>query len=208
MMYSVRRVRGISGKLEEEIAILRVKPRFRTADNWYMRMSTSLSSLKRTSGGRGAFTLIELLVVVLIIAIAATVGLDVIGNTEAGMRADRAAREAVTALKYARMLAITNGGVYGVEFDVTNKRFQVYQTTGSTVVSQSLIQGGSYVINFSRPELSGTTMTATITGDTTNPYDVAYTGMGNTSNSGTVVFSYGGYTRTVTIPAVGEPTIN
>ena len=157
-------------------------------------------------GEKRGFTLIEVMIVLVVLAITATLGLDALGNTEARLRADRAAREAVAALRYARMMSMTTGGTYGVEFDTANKRFQVFQTTGSNVVTQPLT-GGTYVINLSRTELAGTTMTCTITGDTTNPYDLTYGTLGATANNGTVVFSYAGYLRTVTIPKVGDPTI-
>jgi type II secretory pathway pseudopilin PulG len=148
-----------------------------------------------------------MMMVVVILGITATISVDYLAKTEAALRADRAAREAVTALRYARMMSVTTGGTYGVEFDTTNKRFQVFHTTGSNVVTQSLAGGGTYVINLTNTELNGTTMTVTITGDATNPYDLTYNGLGSTTNTGTVVFSYGGYTKTVTIPAVGDPTI-
>jgi Tfp pilus assembly protein FimT len=148
-----------------------------------------------------------MLVVVVILAITATMSVDFLAKTESSLRADRAAREAVAALRYARTMSMSTGGTYGVEFDTTNKRFQVFQTTGSNVVKQSLTGGGTYIINLTNTELNGTTMTATITGDATNPYDLTYNGLGSTSNNGTVVFSFGGYSKTVTIPCVGEPTI-
>jgi prepilin-type N-terminal cleavage/methylation domain-containing protein len=156
---------------------------------------------------RRGFTLVEILMVMLVLAIAATIGLDALANTEAGLRSDRAAREAATAIKYARMLSVTTGGTYGVEFDTTNARFQVFQTTGSNVVPQPMEAGGTYVVNLSQRELAGTTMTVSLGGLTTNPYDLTYAAMGNASNSGTVVFTYAGVTKTVTIPAVGDPTI-
>jgi prepilin-type N-terminal cleavage/methylation domain-containing protein len=155
-----------------------------------------------------AFTLIEMLIVVLLMAITSTIAMDVIAETEAGLRPDRAAREAVCAILYARAMAISYGGNFGVEFDTANNRFQVFQTTGGNVVAQSMYGGGTYVINLSRPELKGTTMTVAIAGDATNPYDLIYAPLGNTSNNGTVVFSYGGKQKTVTIPKVGDPTIN
>ena len=157
---------------------------------------------------RTGFTVVEMMLVLIILAITAVLGLDVLANTEASMRADRAAREALTAIKYARSLAVTTGGVYGVEFDTANARFQVFQATGSNVVGQPMCAGATYVINLTSAELKGTTMTATITGDATNPYDVTFAPLGTTTNSGTVVFTYAGYKRTVTIPTVGEPTIN
>jgi type II secretion system protein H len=161
------------------------------------------ATMRRQAG----FTLIEILIVVLILAITATAGMDAIANTDATMRANRAGREVVAALRYARMMATTTGGVYGVEFDTTNKRFQVFKTTGSSVVNQTLTGGGTYVINLNSQELMGNVMTVSIANDATNPYDLTYSAMGSTSNSGTVVFTYGGHTSTVTIPAVGDPTI-
>ncbi len=65
------------------------------------------------------YTLTEILIVVAILAITATLALGMIGNTEASLHADRAAREALAAIKYARMMAMTTGGTYGVEFDTT-----------------------------------------------------------------------------------------
>ena len=100
---------------------------------------------------RRAFTLIEILIVVTILAITAILGLDTISNTEASLRADRAAREALAALRYARMMAMTTGGTYGVEFDTTNKRFQVFQTTGTNVVTQSLMEWRNLCVRKPQP---------------------------------------------------------
>lgn len=157
---------------------------------------------------RAAFTFVEMVLVILIMAIVSVAGLDLLANTESRMRPDRAAREALVAIRYARMLSTTTGGTYGVEFDTANARFQVFQTTGSNVVAQPMTAGRTYIINLSQAELRGTTMTATIAGDATNPYDVTFAPLGSTTNSGTVVFSLAGYSRTITIPTVGEPTIN
>jgi prepilin-type N-terminal cleavage/methylation domain-containing protein len=154
------------------------------------------------------FTLIEMLLVLMVMAITAVLALDAISETDANFKADRAAREACTALLYARSMSITYGGSYGVEFDTVNNRFQVFLTTGSNVVAQTLNGSGTYVVNLSRPELAGTTMTPTITGAAANPYDVIFAPLGSTVNNGTVVFTYAGKRRTVTIPKVGEPTIN
>ena len=156
---------------------------------------------------RRGFTLIEVLLVVIIVAICATLALDAIGNTEAAMRADRAAREAVTAIKYTRTLTLTTGGTYGVEFDTVNARFQVFQTVGTNVVPQPMASGGTYVVNLSQRELSGATMSVSLANLSANPHDLTFAPLGNTSNSGTVTFSYAGVTKTVTIPAVGDPTI-
>ncbi|MGN6368985.1 MAG: pilus assembly FimT family protein [Phycisphaerae bacterium] len=155
---------------------------------------------------RQAFTLVETLIVVLILAICATICMDAIGNTEATFRAERAAREAVTAIRYARMLSISANGTYGVRFSQSAGTFQVYQTTGTNVVPQAMSAGGTYVVKLSQPELQGVTMSVTLANDTTDPFDLAYTA-GNTTNAGTVTFAYAGMRKTVTIPAVGDPTI-
>jgi prepilin-type N-terminal cleavage/methylation domain-containing protein len=154
------------------------------------------------------FTLIEILIVLIITAITATLALDAVANTDASLKADRAAREACTALRYARAMTLSYGASYGVEFDTANNRFQVFQTTGSNVVTQSLNGTGTYVISLSSPELARTTMAVTIAGDATNPYDVVFAPLGSTNNTGTVVFTYAGKSRTVTIPKLGDPTIN
>jgi prepilin-type N-terminal cleavage/methylation domain-containing protein len=159
---------------------------------------------------RHGFTLIEILLVVLIVAITTTLCLDALSDTEAGFRADRAAREAVTAIRYARMLSVSTGSTYGVEFDKTAGTFDVYQppaTSGpNTVVPQAMASGGTYIVSLSQPELKGVAMSVTLAGQATNPYDLAYTN-GNTTNTGTLVFTYGSVRKTVAIPAVGDPTI-
>jgi len=155
---------------------------------------------------RQGFTLVEIILVILILAITATIGLDAIANTEATFRADRAARELMTAIKYARTLSITTGGTYGVEFDTVKGQFSVFNTTGSNVVAQPLSTGGTYIVKLSQPEIAGTTMTVSLANATTNPYDLIYASLGTTSNNGTVVFTYAGYTKTVNIPAVGDPS--
>ena len=156
------------------------------------------------------FTLVEIMLVLLIIAIMTTICLDALSGTEATFRADRAAREAVTAIRYARMLSVSTGSTYGVEFDQTAKTFQVYQppaTSGpNTVVPQAMSSGGTYIVKLSQPELSGVAMSVTLAGQASNPFDLAYAN-GNTNNIGTVVITYASVRKTVTIPAVGDPTI-
>ena len=55
-------------------------------------------------------TLIEVLVTVMIVAIVGKLGMDAISGANANFRADRAAKETVAALRYARILAMTSGG--------------------------------------------------------------------------------------------------
>jgi prepilin-type N-terminal cleavage/methylation domain-containing protein len=164
----------------------------------------------RSPNHNNAFTLIETLIVVVILAITATIVLGFIADTDASLRADRAARECLTAFRYARALALTNGNTCGVRFDTTLKKFWVWQNaTPATAVNNSLMPGGTYTVDLvNNREIAGVVATLAIPSDTTNPYDVQFTSLGATSNTGTVTFTYGGRTCIVTIPAVGDPTLN
>jgi prepilin-type N-terminal cleavage/methylation domain-containing protein len=159
--------------------------------------------------GRG-FSLLEILVVITILAIVGTLAADYAATSSNYMKADRAARECVTSIRAARTLAISTGNTCGVRFDTTAKTFQVFSNnTPGTAVSNSMAPGGTYVMNLTtNPEVAGVTMSVSLANDVSSPYDLQYTALGATSNSGTVSFTYGGRTRTVTIPAVGDPTIN
>lgn len=157
-----------------------------------------------------AFSLIEILIVVTILGISATLGMDLIAATEATLRADRAARECQTALRVARSLALTSGNTCGVRFDTTTKQFWVWQNaTPATPISSSITSGGTYLVDLKNTrDVTGVGMSIAIPTDATNPYDVQYTALGATTNKGTATFSYGGKQRVVTIPALGDPTIN
>lgn len=157
-----------------------------------------------------AFALIEILTVVVILAIAATLSMNLIAATDANLRADRAARECQTALRVARSLALTSGNTCGVRFDTSTKRFWVWQNgTPATPINTSLTSGGTYIIDLvNTREVSGVGMAVSIPTDGTNPYDVQYSALGVTVNKGTATFSFGGISRVVTIPVLGDPTIN
>lgn len=156
------------------------------------------------------FTLLEVMIAVTILAIMATLGLDMIADNDAAMRAERAARECVAAIRAARTLAITTGANAGVEFNVGQKKFHVYgANTPGTPVSNSLCAGGTYIVSLTtNRELSGVTMQVALNGVSTDPGDLQFTPRGATANDGSVTFTYGGRTRVVTIPIVGDPTMN
>ena len=44
--------------------------------------------------------------------------------------------------------------------------------------------------------------------DATNPYDCVFNSLGATKNIGTITFTYGRGTRTVTIAPLADPTLN
>ncbi|MEI8196622.1 MAG: hypothetical protein WCI73_11990, partial [Phycisphaerae bacterium] len=102
------------------------------------------------------------------------------------------------------------GNTCGVRFDTTAKKFWVWQNaTPATPLSTNLTGGGTYLLDLvNTKEIAGVTMTVSIPTDATNPYDVQFTTLGATTNTGTVSFTYAGKTHTVSIPAVGDPTLN
>ena len=162
------------------------------------------------SARRGGFTLVEVLVVMVIMAIGAVIAVDAVAQTEWTLRAERAGREAIVALRYARALSMSTGTSCKVSFDTVNKTIQVLDANGNLVnqtLSNYLVSGQpKYQISLvSQAELAGTTMAASVNNDSTNPYTCTYNALGATTNYGTVTFTFGKFQRIVNIPAVGEP---
>ena len=176
-------------------------------------MSPPPRIVRRRRRPRG-FTAMELLIVVLILAITAKMAVDVISSTEASMRADRAARETLAALRFARNLATTTGNVSGVEFDTAARKIKVYTMIGATQTWVSVPFAGSgksglYQIDLAADrEVSGVTLTVTIPSAAANPYDVAFNALGATRNTGTVKFNYSNTSKTLTITSLADPTLN
>lgn len=172
------------------------------------------TSLQTTSGKRCGFTTVEMLVCLIILALVSKVVVDVISRTEANARADRAARETMAAIRFARNLAMTTGNSSGVEFNTTTNKVQVYTMISGTQtwVTAAFVgsgKSGRYEIDLANDrEVKGVTMTVTIATDTTNPYSVLFTPLGATKNTGTVRFNYSGTSKTLTIPALADPTLN
>ena len=77
---------------------------------------------------------------------------------------------------------------------------------GARSDAPSLVRAITATVAGSHPE--GVTMTVSLANAVASPYDLAFTSLGATTNAGTVTFTYAGRTRTVTIPAVGDPTMN
>jgi Tfp pilus assembly protein FimT len=152
------------------------------------------------------FTVIEVLAILIILSVTAKLAVDSVGDADAGLRAERAARETAGAIRYARCKAMTDGVNYKVRFNVASKTISVVDTSNTVVAAP--VPGSSMLINLTgNSDVSGVTMSCSLSGDTSDPYDVIYWPAGGTSNSGTVTFTYGGKSRTLTIPGVGDPTI-
>jgi prepilin-type N-terminal cleavage/methylation domain-containing protein len=155
-----------------------------------------------------AFTFVEVLCCLLVLSIIAFLGADFIGDTEASLRSEHAAQEALGAVRYARMESITTGTSYTVRFDTSARTISVLDSS-LNVATQRLLAGGTFVIDLSnRRDLTGTTFTAAVTGDAANPYDVKFGPTGSTANPGTISFTYGNTSKNLIIPATGEPTLN
>jgi Tfp pilus assembly protein FimT len=157
---------------------------------------------------RCAFTVTEVLITVLIMAIVGALAVGQVSHSDAGLRAERAAREAVIAVRFARTRAMTDGTSYKVRFNVAAKTISVINPSASDAVLAAPMAGAVMQINLTgKSDVSGVTFSPTITGDTSDPYDVTFTPLGATSNSGTVSFTYGTMTKTLSIPNVGDPTL-
>jgi Tfp pilus assembly protein FimT len=149
------------------------------------------------------------LITVLIIHIISGMVIVNVSGVQTSERLCRAGEEVIAAARYARMLAMTTGQIAGIEFDATTNQVRVFQGASATTAPNSMIPGGSYVINFNtRPEISGVRITAaTIVGSTSNPYRVTFGNLGGTNNTGPITLSYGFQSKIVQIPAVGDPTL-
>jgi prepilin-type N-terminal cleavage/methylation domain-containing protein len=161
---------------------------------------------------RRGFTVVEMILCMIIMAIIAKIGVDVISRTESNQRADRAARETVVALRYARNLATTTGNSSGVEIDTSTRKIRVYTMIGTTktfVSAPFMGNGGAFQIDLANDRaVKGVTLTMSIPSDTSNPHDVLFNSLGATKNTGTVRFNYGSTYKTVTIGSLADPTIN
>jgi prepilin-type N-terminal cleavage/methylation domain-containing protein len=154
------------------------------------------------------FTLIEILMTMLILGITTVIAVDAVSRADSGLRAERAAREAVAAVRYARSKAIAETTPYKVRFNVAARTISVIDPSNGDAVLSAPLAGNLMQISLTgRSDISGVTMSASLAGDTTDPYDVAFTSIGGTANSGTITFTYGTTTRTLQIPNVGDPTL-
>jgi hypothetical protein len=117
---------------------------------------------------------------------------------------------------------------YGIQIDTAANTVTVYSanynsvsgkwTLPGTAATDSLFGTGSAVINFnSQPTCAGVKITAVslsgtsdTSANTASPYYCQYRPFGDALNYGAtaITLSYGGQTRTINIPQVGDPTEN
>lgn len=158
---------------------------------------------------RRGYSLLEVLITVLIIHIISGMVMVNVSNVQTSERLVRGGQEVISAVRYARILAMTSGQNAGVEFDTSTNRVRVFQGTAATTATNSMIPGGSYILDFgTQSEISGIRIAgASIVGSTTNPYRVTFGTLGGTNNTGSITLSYGSQSKIVQMPAVGDPTL-
>lgn len=161
------------------------------------------------------FTLIELVLVVTVIGILSLSAIPAF-NDNGASRADAAARKLVSDISYARKLARTRNGVYGVNLDVNTETYTVHSfnpATGvETPVTDPLTLTPMAVAISQIPGLGGIDIQSANFGGNSI---IRFTSQGFPQTSagaalaaaGTIVVSRAGVTRTVFVqPNTGEVT--
>ena len=95
---------------------------------------------------RVGFTLAEVLVVVMILGIAATIAVPLLGNTDR-MQAESAARQLASTLLYAQTAAISSEQQYQVVFDGSGTGYEV-QDAGGNVAPDPLVSTHPYRVDY------------------------------------------------------------
>jgi Tfp pilus assembly protein FimT len=174
---------------------------------------------RRVPQHRRGYSLIEVLMTTLIIQMIAGMVSVSVSNVAATERANYAGQEAITAIRYARQLAQSDGTPCGVIFDAANQQIRVFRGTPSTTAVNSAIPGGQYIIKLAQQanttgvkitsvSLAGPPQNNVVTYGNIGAISGTAKGLGSTVNTGFVVLSNGEGTTKVWIPAAGEPTLN
>lgn len=151
----------------------------------------------------------EMMTVVLILAILAVLGVDAIAEFETAQRADRAARESLAYFRLARTLAMTTGKKAKVSISTTNKTVSVFwQSNGTSYDASAYASGmtasGRCVLSLTNNrELTGTSVSLNPSGTT----EFEYSALGTCQQTGTVIFTYGGKTKSISVVSVGDPQL-
>ena len=165
------------------------------------------------------YSLLEVMLTSVIIQIIAGIVTVTVGNVASTERGSYAGQEVVSAIRYARQLAQTTGQPCGVIFDTDNQQVKVFLGTTTNIAPNSAFAGGTYIIKLrQQSNTTGVSIaTVSLAGPSGNKV-VTYgnigatsgmpKGLGSTVNPGFITLTVGNATRTVTIPAAGEPSIN
>jgi len=148
-------------------------------------------------------TLIELIVVLAIIAIGAVLAVPNLGPWLANYRLRSATRDITSTLRTAQMKAVSNNMDYGVAFDIVNRQYRLYRSSGGLIPDGSLndLPTG---IQFNR--VYPNPVTFAVDGTLGLPFARFFTN--SASNGGTVyLINTKQSTRTITVlPSTGRIT--
>jgi prepilin-type N-terminal cleavage/methylation domain-containing protein len=161
----------------------------------------SLTSLRRNDPFSSGLSLLELLVVLILLAIGVTLALPNISPWIEKYRVQKAARQLVTDLQHAKLMAVSHKIQHRVFFDVAGTSYRIEQgnaPTGSTAWFQIGIPR-----SLSDPEnphyARGVALTTSFTGNM-----VIFSARGTASPAGTVSLIGTNYTRHVTVILTGR----
>jgi prepilin-type N-terminal cleavage/methylation domain-containing protein len=158
---------------------------------------------------RGGFTLIEILLVVVIIAIAATIAIPMIGSTS-GMQIQSAANMIAADLEYAKSMAISRQKNYSVVFNPAGDYYEVHDSNG--IIIKNPVTKLDYKVDFRNDSRLNKVVIENATFDpSSDPPTITFdylgspysgSGTSNPLNSGTISIKAGDFTMTISVEPV------
>jgi len=103
-------------------------------------------STSKMQAERGGFTVIEIMIVMVIIVIAATMVIPMMGSS-ASMQLRSAANIIAADLEYAKSMAISRQKIYAVIFNESTESYQIEDPNG--IINHPVKKGFQYIVNFS-----------------------------------------------------------
>lgn len=162
-----------------------------------------------------AFTLIELMMVVVILGVAATIAVPMLGNTHA-MQVTSAARQLASTLLYAQTSAIATQQQLQVVFDTAANHYEVQDAAGNVI--DNPVSGKPYQVQFGATgELQNVTLSVADFNSTNTvwfdrmgaPYGGAISASPPPLASGLVTVNSGDDQMTIRVePITGRITVN
>ena len=159
--------------------------------------------MKKNSSG---FTLFELLIVITILGILSAVAIPSMNNFRGGMKLDAAAREVVSAIQYVQSLAIKEEIKHGVVYDPAQNEFKCNKEVAGNVIRNPLDKK-LYVVSFDDDgPLQGVDL---VSADFNGMPGFTFNSLGEPSEEGSVVLSYGGSQKTIDVSEpLGKVNVN
>jgi len=108
------------------------------------------------------FTLVETVILMLIISILAVISFPALNQAMQHLRLRSASERLISDLRYARELALSRHGTYGIEFNTTNNTYEVFSWDGiaKTTVSDPTT-GNPLLVDFDTlPGTNGVSITS------------------------------------------------